>query len=93
MKMLRLISSVSASALISFGWLAQTASAQASCDWYAKTAMKQQQENEQRKCGLKGSEWSTDLRAHLGWCRSVAPDEWRKQAQLRDQQLAACAKR
>jgi len=93
MTMLRLFGSVSAAALISFGWLVPSASAQASCDWYAKTALKQQQENEQRKCGFKGSEWSTDLRAHLNWCRSVAPDEWRKQAQQRDQQLAACAKR
>jgi hypothetical protein len=93
MTMLRLIGSVSAAVLISSVWLAPTASAQASCDWYAKTALKQQQENEQRKCGLKGNEWSTDLRAHLSWCRSVAPDAWKKQAQLRDQQLAACAKR
>ena len=93
MTMLRLFGSVSAAVLISCGWLAHRASAQASCDWYAKTALKQQQENEQRKCGLKGDEWNTDLRAHMNWCRSVAPDEWKKQAQLRDQQLAACAKR
>ncbi len=73
--------------------LAPTVSAQSNCDWYAKTALRQQQENEQRKCGFKGTEWSTDLRSHMDWCRSVAPDQWKKQAQARDQQLAACAKR
>ena len=65
----------------------------ASCDWYAKTALKQQQENEQRKCGFNGPEWSLDLTAHMNWCRGVAPDMWKKKAQQRDQQLAACAKK
>lgn len=69
------------------------ASAQSSCDWYAKTALKQQQDNERLKCGLKGSSWSVDVRAHMAWCASVAPDDWKAEARKRDQQLAACAKK
>jgi hypothetical protein len=56
-------------------------------------ALKQQQENEQRKCGFTGPEWRFDLTAHMEWCRGVAPDVWKKQAQLRNQQLEDCAKR
>lgn len=73
--------------------LASGAAAQANCDWYAKTALKQQQDNERLKCNLKGPAWTADLKAHQAWCASVAPDEWKKQAQKRDQDLAACAKR
>ncbi|MFM9943531.1 MAG: hypothetical protein ACKVP7_29035 [Hyphomicrobiaceae bacterium] len=72
--------------------LPTTATAQANCDWYAKTALKQQQDNERLKCGFKGPEWTTDLRAHTTWCAGVAPDAWKAQAQKRDQQLAACQK-
>ena len=91
--MLRICAALLGLALLGTPWLAPGASAQASCDWYAKTALKQQQENEQRKCGFKGPEWSLDLAAHMNWCRGVAPDMWKKQAQLRDQQLEACAKK
>lgn len=69
------------------------ASAQGNCEWYAKTALKQQQDNERLKCGFQGPEWNTDLRAHMTWCASVAPDVWKAQAQKRDQQLAACQKK
>ena len=44
----------------------------------------------QLKCGFTGPEWSSDLRAHMAWCASVPPDVWKKSAQSRDQQLAAC---
>ena len=93
MCMLRTCGGLMAAGVVGTIALAPMASAQANCDWYAKTALKQQQENEQRKCGLKGPEWSSDLVAHMSWCRGVAPDAWKKQAQLRDQQLAACAKK
>jgi hypothetical protein len=73
--------------------LAPPARAQGGCEWYAKTALRQQQENEQKKCGLKGPGWSSDLAAHISWCRGSPPEAWKKQAQLRDQQLATCAKR
>ena len=70
-----------------------TAVAQANCDWYAKTALKQQQDNERLKCGFAGPEWNAELRAHMTWCSSVAPDAWKAEAQKRDQRLATCAKK
>jgi hypothetical protein len=67
--------------------------AQTTCEWYARTAVKQQQENEQKKCGFKGPAWTSDLKAHQAWCASVSPEEWRRSAQKRDQDLAACARK
>lgn len=69
------------------------ASAQANCDWYAKMALKQQQDNERLKCGFKGDAWTSDLKAHAAWCATVSPDDWKKQAQKRDQDLAQCQKK
>jgi hypothetical protein len=68
------------------------AGAQANCDWYAKTALRQQQENEQRKCGFSGNGWSSDMRAHMAWCAANSPDQWRSEAQRREQQLSTCKK-
>ncbi len=65
--------------------------AQATCDWYANTALQQQKINVDRKCGLKGESWSFDRSAHIQWCQSVGPDQWKRQAQFRDQELAKCA--
>jgi hypothetical protein len=67
----------------------QTVQAQANCDWYAKTALRQQQDNEQRKCGFTGDGWSSDLRGHLTWCLAN-PDKWKSEAQRREQLLASC---
>ena len=67
--------------------------AQANCDTYGKLALKQMQENEQKKCGLVGQEWNTDLRAHMSWCATVAPDQWKLQLQKRELALAACVKK
>ena len=78
---------------IAFWPVASPASAQANCDWYAKTALKQQQDNERMKCGFKGQAWTIDLKAHQAWCASVSPDDWKKEAQKRDQELAACQKK
>lgn len=61
------------------------------CDWYANTALQQQKTNVDRKCGFKGEAWSFDRAAHMEWCRSVGPTEWKRQAQYRDQELAKCA--
>lgn len=60
------------------------------CDWYADTALKQQKLNADRKCGLKGESWHFDRAAHVAWCQGVGPDQWRLQAQFRDQELAKC---
>ena len=71
--------------------LATHANAQANCDWYAKTALKQQQDNEQRKCAFTGNGWSSDLKAHMTWC-VANPDQWKGEAQRREQQLSTCKK-
>jgi len=86
---------IALAATIGLAVLSSTGSAQApaSCDWYAKTAQKQQQENERLKCGLKGPEWSSDLKIHLAWCQGVAPDVWKAMARKRDEQIASCAKK
>jgi hypothetical protein len=60
------------------------------CNWYADTALKQQQQNEQRKCGFSGPEWSSNKQAHVTWCATQAPDRWKREAQKREQMLDAC---
>ena len=72
---------------------ASGAHAQANCEMYGKLALKQMQENEQKKCSLKGAEWNADLKAHVAWCATVPPDQWKIQLQKREQALAACAKK
>lgn len=67
------------------------ASAQANCDWYANTALQQQKVNADRKCGFKGESWSFDRSSHIAWCQSVSPEQWRRQAQFREQELQKCA--
>lgn len=67
------------------------ASAQATCDWYANTALQQQKVNMDRKCGFKGQSWSFDRSSHMQWCQSVSPDQWKREAQFRDRELAKCA--
>jgi hypothetical protein len=62
----------------------------ANCTWYADTALKQQQQNEQRKCGFQGQEWNANRQAHLTWCATQPPDRWKAEAQKREQQLAGC---
>lgn len=70
--------------------VAPTANAQATCEWYGRQALKQQQENQEKKCNFAGPEWSSDMKAHMTWCASVAPDVSKKAAQSRDIALAAC---
>lgn len=77
-------------ALVSAAGFASAAAAQANCDMYGKLALQQQQENAEAKCGFSGPEWSPDLKAHVTWCGSVGPDQWRAQLQKRQQQLDAC---
>ena len=85
----RIIAAVGA---VAFGVLGQApiAFAQGNCDWYANTALQQQKVNVDRKCGLKGESWSFDRSAHIAWCQGVSPDQWKRQAQFRDQQLSKC---
>jgi len=93
MSKIRIAAALGLAALVATLGRAPVVQAQANCDWYAKTALKQQQENEQRKCGLSGADWSSDLKAHMTWCASVAPDAWKAAAQKRDKALAACVKK
>jgi hypothetical protein len=72
------------------GAVSVPARAQATCDWYGRQALKQQQDNVEKKCGFTGPEWSADLKAHLTWCASVAPDVSKKAVQQRDIALAGC---
>lgn len=69
------------------------AAAQSNCEWYAKTAVRQQQINEEKRCGFIGDAWHKDLAAHMKWCAGVAPDFWKSEAQKRNQQLDACPKK
>jgi hypothetical protein len=62
----------------------------ASCGWYADTAIKQQQRNEQGKCGFTGAAWNSNRQAHLSWCATQTPDRWKSEAQKREQMLAGC---
>ena len=60
------------------------------CGWYADTSLKQQQRNEQGKCGFTGTEWSMNRQTHLAWCATQSPDRWKAEAQKREQMLAGC---
>lgn len=77
-------------AVLAAAGLASGAQAQANCDTYGKLALQQQQENVDGKCGFTGPAWSPDLSAHMAWCGSVGPDQWKIQLQTRKQQLDAC---
>jgi hypothetical protein len=89
MLIIRTCAAVSLAALGVAG-LASAASAQANCEMYGKLALQQQKENEASKCGFSGTEWSPDLKAHIAWCSSVSPDQWKAQLQKRKQQLDTC---
>ena len=87
MPMIRTLAAVALLALTpASAALAQTAD----CAWYADTSLKQQQQNDLRKCGFKGPEWSTSRQTHLTWCATQPPDTWKAQAQKREQMLAGC---
>jgi len=90
MQITRTLAAVALAALTGVTGFAASANAQANCETYGKLALQQQKENESNKCGFKGPEWSTDLKAHIAWCGNVGPDAWKAQLQARTQQLAAC---
>jgi hypothetical protein len=87
-----IIRTCAAASLVALGatGLASAAAAQANCDMYGKLALQQQKQNETSKCGFTGAEWSPDLKAHIAWCNSVGPDQWKAQLQKRNQQLEKC---
>ena len=65
----------------------QSAFAQANCAMYGKLALQQQKENATKKCGFTGSRWSDDLKAHIAWCGTVGPQQWKAELQLRKKML------
>lgn len=87
---LRLVGAPCAAVVFAVAVGAPQAAAQANCEMYGKLAIQQQQENEERACGLSGDAWSTDLKRHIDWCGGVAPDQWRVELQKRQQALDAC---
>lgn len=91
-RVLRVLIACCSAAAVTAG-LAQGAMAQANCDWYAKIALEQQKQNVDRKCGFTGPSWTSDRASHMQWCQSVGPDQWKRQAQFRDQELAKCSPR
>jgi hypothetical protein len=85
-KTLAALSLLSGLAVAASAALAQTGD----CSWYAETALKQQQRNEQGKCGFSGPEWSSSKQTHLAWCSTQPPDRWKAEAQKREKMLAGC---
>ncbi|MEZ5842870.1 MAG: hypothetical protein R3D27_03970 [Hyphomicrobiaceae bacterium] len=71
----------------------QPASSQTGCSDYARLALQQARENEQRKCGFTGPEWSTDLKGHATWCATVGPSQWKAALQKRAQMLSSQCKK
>lgn len=90
MPTLRIIAAATLAAGILNAGHAVVAQQAINCDWYANTALQQQKLNVDRKCGFKGESWHFDRTAHMEWCRSASPDQWRRQAQFREQELAKC---
>ncbi len=90
MQITRTLAAVALAALSGATGFTTGAAAQANCETYGKLALQQQKENESKKCGFSGPEWSNDLKAHIAWCGNVGPDQWKAQLQARTQQLAAC---
>ena len=68
------------------------AGAQSNCSTYGYLALKQARENEQRKCGKSGPRWSTDLNAHVAWCGTVGPQQWKAELRTRAKELQDCGK-
>lgn len=92
--MLRTLALAALPALLLGPILANVAVAQVtSCEWYARTALDQQRRNIDRACGFTGQSWSSDRDRHLTWCKQSSPDEWKREAQQREQMLAKCAGR
>ena len=78
------VSAIGLSALVS------GAHAQPNCVKYGNLALKQAREYEQRQCGPMDARWTTDLKAHISWCSSVGPTQWRGELKKRAEILSKC---
>ncbi len=90
MPIYRTCAALAAAAFLGAAWFAPPANAQANCATYGKLSLQQQKDNESYKCGFAGPEWSSDLKAHMAWCGTVGPDQWKQSLQGREQKLAGC---
>lgn len=68
------------------------ANAQENCANYGYLALKQARENERRKCGFQGPRWTVDLKAHVAWCSTVGPQEWKTELRERAKALETCGR-
>ena len=60
------------------------------CGKYAEDSAKQQQINLAKKCGATGQYWTTNLKKHVAFCKSVSPQKWKAEFKKRAQKIAAC---
>jgi hypothetical protein len=62
----------------------------ASCDTYSKIAEAQTEANQKYNCGYRGGEWSTESRAHFGWCMANKRDFMLDEMRFRAIELQKC---
>ena len=62
----------------------------ANCDTYSQIAQVQADANQKYNCGYRGSEWTTDNRAHFGWCMSHRREFMLDELRYRAQELQKC---
>ncbi len=72
------------------GW-ASGVQAQQNCEIYSKLALKQVRENINKKCGMTGPRWGTDVKAHAAWCATVGPTQWQSELRKRALELKKCS--
>ena len=88
--MVRTVALTALAAIVAASAVVPVASAQANCDNYGYLALKQARENEKRKCGNSGPRWTTKLAAHVYWCKSVGPVQWKAELRAREKALHNC---
>lgn len=62
----------------------------ANCDTYSQIARVQADANQKYNCGYRGGEWSTESRAHFGWCMANKRDFMLDELRYRAVELQKC---
>ena len=62
----------------------------ANCDTYSQIAQVQADANQKYNCGYRGGEWTTDSRAHFGWCMGHKRDFMLDELRYRAIELQKC---
>ncbi len=60
------------------------------CQAYGVKAVAQQQQNKDMNCGLGGGAWSSDMSAHVNWCRTAKMADLVHEDNARADALRAC---